>query len=177
MANTPATRDLAANLFHKRHKPAVAPTAQGVRCTAGGVDRTMAGRGCRQRRPPPPAVLCLAALLAAAFAPCAAQVTTADYQALGQGVGTLDTSAIYGSRLLLYGNAMAIAADGPNTIVAATVHGSGRAVHFGHEGMFGQCCGSTGVIRVQTVSRDATMGGRCPGRDTARALPVAWQRR
>ncbi|PSC75411.1 hypothetical protein C2E20_1400 isoform X1 [Micractinium conductrix] len=123
----------------------------------------MAGRGCRQRRPPPPAVLCLAALLAAAFAPCAAQVTTADYQALGQGVGTLDTSAIYGSRLLLYGNAMAIAADGPNTIVAATVHGSGRAVHFGHEGMFGQCCGSTGLPRLLANAAAWTAGAKTSG--------------
>ena len=41
-------------------------------------------------------------------------MTTADYQALAQGVGAMGTQAWYSSRLYLFGGAMAVATDTSN---------------------------------------------------------------
>lgn len=91
------------------------------------------------------AALLLAAAASAALAP-------ADYAALAAGVGTARTGSFVASRMVLWGGApTAVAADDsrlPVAVVAAATLGSGRIVIFGHEGMFRECCGASGLPRL-----------------------------
>lgn len=62
-----------------------------------------------------------------------------DFASITSTVGTIGTAAWYASRQCLYGlEAFAVAVDGDNLpLISAARFGSGRVIHFGHEGMLG----------------------------------------
>ena len=92
-------------------------------------------------------------------------MTTADYAALAQGVGTVETGNYYASYHYLYGPAMAVASTGAGAypVVSATRYYGGRAIHFGHESILGSCCTTTGLGRLVANAAFWAAGGKQAG--------------
>ncbi len=94
-----------------------------------------------------------------------------DLTSIASGVGAVATSAWYASRQCLYGTeAFAVAVDEDKLpFISAARYGSGRVIHFGHEGMLGAATSSElfKLIRNSSVwASSKTSGIRIAGMDS-----------
>jgi hypothetical protein len=89
----------------------------------------------------PACLLLVLALLPAFRVNCQhlSSIQAHDFASITANVDTIGTAAWCASRQCLYGlEAFAVAVDGDNLpLISAARYGSGRVIHFGHEGMLG----------------------------------------